>query len=183
MNKQEYKVRPQIVNANGDDPVFLPYSIKTSKYSSSSNNINNPLTKLCVPDVVKNFNVKVVNLVSRTNETRHIEWHKTCKCKCRFEHIVCNTKQRWDNDKSSCECKELIDKDVSNKGFIWNPRYCECECYKSCEYLDYKNCTCKLADILVEECTENIEETRLVEITTAKNKNKLKCSSCTLYID
>ena len=111
------------------------------------------------------------------------EWHKTCKCKCRFEHIVCNTKQRWDNDKCSCECKELIDKDVSNKGFIWNPRYCECECYKSCEYLDYKNCTCKLADILVEECTENIEETRLVEITTAKNKNKLKCSSCTLYID
>ena len=70
------------------------------------------------------------------------EWHKTCKCKCRFEYIVCNTKQRWDNDKCSCECKELIDKDVSNTGFIWNPRYCECECYKSCEYLDYKNCTC-----------------------------------------
>ena len=76
MNKQEYKVRPQIVNANGDDPVFLPNSIKTSKYSSNSNNINNPLAKLCVPDVVKNFNVKVSNLVSRTNETRHIEWHK-----------------------------------------------------------------------------------------------------------
>ena len=71
MNKQEYKVRQQIVDDNGDDPVFLPYSIKTSKYSSSSNNINNPLAKLCVPDVVKNFNVKVVNLVSRTNETRH----------------------------------------------------------------------------------------------------------------
>ena len=77
MNKQEYKVRPQIVNANGDDPVFSPYSIKTSKCSGSSNNINNPLAKLCVPDVVKNFNVKVSNLVSRTNETRHIEWHKT----------------------------------------------------------------------------------------------------------
>ena len=27
----------------------------------------------CVPDVVKNLNVKVFNLMSRTNETRHIK--------------------------------------------------------------------------------------------------------------
>ena len=39
-----------------------------------------------------------------------------------------------------------------------------------------------LADKLVEECTENIEETRLVEITSSKNENKHKCSSCTLHI-
>ena len=39
-----------------------------------------------------------------------------------------------------------------------------------------------LVNKLVEECTENIEETRLVEITSAKNENKHKCSSCTLYI-
>ena len=26
---------------------------------------------MCVPDVVKNLNVKVFNLMSRTNETRH----------------------------------------------------------------------------------------------------------------
>ena len=29
----------------------------------------------------------------------------------------------------------------------------------------------KLADKLAEECTENIEETRLVDITSAKNEN------------
>ena len=73
MNNQECKVRPQIVNVNGDDPVFFPFSIKTSKCSGSCNNINNPLAKLCVPDVVKNLNVKVFNLMSRTNETRRIE--------------------------------------------------------------------------------------------------------------
>ena len=32
------------------------------------------------------------------------------------------------------------------------------------------------------ECTENIEETKLVEITLSKNENKHKCSSCTLFI-
>ena len=97
MNNQECKVRPQIVNVNGDDPVFFPFSIKTSKCSGSCNNINNPLAKLWVPHVVKNLNVKVFNLVSYyfdTNETRRIEWHETCKCTCRFENSVCINKQR-----------------------------------------------------------------------------------------
>ena len=57
MNNQECKVRPQIVNVNSDEPVFYPFSIKTSKCSGSCNNINNPLAKLCVPDVVKNLNI------------------------------------------------------------------------------------------------------------------------------
>ena len=35
---------------------------------------------LCVSDVVKNLNVKVFNLMSRTNEKRHMEWRETCKC-------------------------------------------------------------------------------------------------------
>ena len=48
----------------------------------------------CVPDVVKNLNAKVLNLMSRTNETRHIEWHETGKCKCRLDASVCNSKQR-----------------------------------------------------------------------------------------
>ena len=49
---------------------------------------------LCVPDVVKNLNLKVFNLISRTNDTRYIEWHETCKCKCRLDLRVCNNKQR-----------------------------------------------------------------------------------------
>ena len=71
MNNQECKVRPEIVNVNSDEPVFYPFSIKTSKCSGSCNNINDPYAKMCVPDVVKNLNVKVFNLMPRTNETRH----------------------------------------------------------------------------------------------------------------
>ena len=26
--------------------------------------------------------------MSRTNEKRHIEWHETCKCKCRLDASV-----------------------------------------------------------------------------------------------
>ena len=73
MNNQECKVRPQIVNVNEDDPVFFPFGVKASKCSGSCNNIKNSLTKLCVPDVVKNLNVKVFSLASGTNETRRTE--------------------------------------------------------------------------------------------------------------
>ena len=70
---QECKGRPEIINVNSDEPEFYPFSIKTSKCGGSCNNINDPYAKKCVPDVVKNLNIKVFNLMSRTNETRRIE--------------------------------------------------------------------------------------------------------------
>ena len=131
MKDQERKTRPQIVNVNSKNPIFHPFTIETNKCSDSCNNINYPYAKTCVPDVIKNLNIKVFNLISRTNETRHMQWYETCKCECRLDAIVCNKKQRWNKDKCRCECKELIDKGVCDKEFIWNPSNCECECDKS----------------------------------------------------
>ena len=74
MSNQECKTRPQVINVNGDEPEFFPFGIKISKCSGSCNNINYPYAKSCVPDVLKNLNVKAFNLMSRTNEARHIEW-------------------------------------------------------------------------------------------------------------
>ena len=73
MNNRECKTRPQVVNVNGDELVFSPFSIKASKCSGSCNNIKYPYAKVCIPDVLKKLNVKVFNLMSRTNETRFIE--------------------------------------------------------------------------------------------------------------
>ena len=70
MNNQECKVGQETINININEPSFYPYSVKISKYSGSWNNINNPYAKLSIPDVFKNMNVKVFNLISRTNETR-----------------------------------------------------------------------------------------------------------------
>ena len=102
MNNQEGKVRPQNVNVNSEEHVFFPFSIKKSKCSGSCNNINDPYAKLCVPDVVKNLNFTAFNLMSRTNKTRHIQWHETCKCKCSPDVNVCNNKQHWNKDKCRC---------------------------------------------------------------------------------
>ena len=133
INNQECRIRPEITNINSNEPTFYPYSIELNKCSGSCNNINDPHAKFCVPDSVKNINVKVFNLMSRTNETRQVKSCKTCKCKCRLDASICNNKQIWNNDKCSCECKELVGKGMCDKGFIWNPSNCEFECDKLCD--------------------------------------------------
>ena len=71
VNNQECKTRTKIININNNEPVFFPFSIKVNKFSGSYNNINNPYAKLCVPDVVKNIDVRAFNLTSWSNQTRH----------------------------------------------------------------------------------------------------------------
>ena len=190
MNNQECKTRTEIINLNTNEPMFYPYSININRCKGSCNTINDPYAKTCVPDQIKDANVKVFNLISRTNETRHIKWHRTCKCRCRLDASIYNNKQRWNDDKCRCECKELIDKGMCDEGFIWNPSNCDCECEKSCdigEYLGYENCKCrkKVTDNLVEECSENIDRNEMLYNETldivSSSDNKTS-DSCIVYI-
>ena len=61
------------------------------------------MLNLCVPDIVKNMNIKVFNLMSRTNETCYVCWHDIFPCKCRLYESVYNDKQCWISD----ECRNL----------------------------------------------------------------------------
>ena len=54
MNNQECKIRTGIINLNTNDP----YSIKINRCKGSCNTINDPYAKICVPDQIKNTNVK-----------------------------------------------------------------------------------------------------------------------------
>ena len=64
VNSQECKIRLEFINVNSNDPIIYFFSIKTSKRSGSCNNKN------------MNMNIKVFNLMSRTNKTRHVKWLK-----------------------------------------------------------------------------------------------------------
>ena len=94
MKTQECKVRPEFININNNNSIFYPFSIKINKCGGNCNDISDPYARICIPDTVKKLNVKVFNLMSLTNETRHIKWYETCKCICRLDKIVCNSKQR-----------------------------------------------------------------------------------------
>ena len=167
--------------------MFYPYTIKINRCKGSCNTINDPYAKICVPDQIKDTNVKVFSLMSRINETRLIKWHKICKCRCRLDACICSNKQRWNDDKCRCKCKELIEKGVCDKGFIWNPSNCECECDIG-EYLDYKNCKSrtKIIGKLTEECSENINGNEMLynetlDIIPSSDNNKTS-NSCIVYI-
>ena len=189
MSNQECKVRPAIMNINSNELSFYIYGIAVNKCSGSCNDINNPYAKLCVLYFVKDMNIKIFNLMSEINETRHASWHETCACKYRLDANVFNDKQRWNNDKCRWECKELIDKGRCDDGFIWNPIICECECDKSCDtggYLDYINCQCRkrLIDKLVDECSEDINGNKMIyNVTLNDHENVYKsCAICIILL-
>ena len=58
MKNQECKVREKVINVNTNNRVFYPFNTKLNKYSGNCNNINDPYARLCVPNVVKNINLK-----------------------------------------------------------------------------------------------------------------------------
>ena len=117
MSNQECKTRPQVINVNGDELMFFQFSIEASKCSDSCKNINYPQGKICVPDVAKDLDVKVFNLISRNNETSYIEWHETYKCEYKVGENVCNNKQHWNKNNADVNVnnqliKEYVIKDL-----------------------------------------------------------------------
>ena len=114
---QKCMSRPKIIDLNKDEAVFYLLSINVNKCSGDCNNINDPMAILCVPDVVKDINIKVFNLLARINETRRIVWHETCKCISRWTSAVFSDRQEWNKNKCVCECKEdLVKKLICDKG-------------------------------------------------------------------
>ena len=108
MSNQESNVRPAMVSINSNEPLFYSYSILVHKCSGDCNDINNTYAKLCVPDIVKNMNIKIFNLLSKNNKMRCASWHETCRCKYRLDAIVCNDRQRWNSDKCRYELLQLL---------------------------------------------------------------------------
>ena len=63
MKNQECKVRPEIIDINSNDSIFYLFSIKTNKCSGDCNNVSNPYAQICIPDTVKNLNIRVFNFM------------------------------------------------------------------------------------------------------------------------
>ena len=66
MKNQECKTREVIIN---NEYMLYPFSIKVRKFSGNCNNIGNPYSRVCIPNVIKNITAKVFNLMSWKNKT------------------------------------------------------------------------------------------------------------------
>ena len=74
--------RPKILDVNEGvgEALFYPYNVKINKCSGSCNTLDNPIEKLCVPNVIKGLNMNVYNFLTMLNKTRNVLWHESCKC-------------------------------------------------------------------------------------------------------
>ena len=87
---QKCMPRPKILDVNEGvgEALFYPYNVLVNKCSGSCNTFDNPITKLCVPNVIKRVNMQVYNFLMRLNETRNVLWHESCKCICKLNSSV-----------------------------------------------------------------------------------------------
>ena len=165
------------LNEGVDEALFYLYSVLVNECSGSCNTFDNPMAKLCVPNVIKRVNLQVYNFLMMLNETRNVLWHESCKCICRLNSSVWNNKQIWNGDTCRCDCNEDFAGIINcTKGHTWNASTCECQCDTWCkpgEYLDHKNCVCKnkLVGRAIEECTSVINETMINNKDNITNDN------------
>ena len=116
--------RPKILDINEGvgEALFYPHNVLVNKCSGSCNTLNDPMSRLCVPNIIKNVNMKVYYFLMRLNETRNVLWHESCKCVCRLNSSVCNNKQIWNSDTCRCNCNEDFSSIINcTKGYTWNP--------------------------------------------------------------
>ena len=178
---QKCMTRPKILNVNEGigEALFYPPNVLENRCSGSCDTLDNPMSKICVPKIIKNVNIKVYNFLMRLNETRNVLCHESCKCVCKLNSTVCNSKQIWNSNTCRCDCNEDFAGIINcTKGYMWNPSTCECQCDKWCktgQYLDHKNCVCKnkLIGRLIEECTSVINEI-MINNKDSGNNNTLR---------
>ena len=66
--------RPKILNVNEGigEALFNRHNVLVNKCSGSCDTLDNPMSKICVPKIIKNVNMKVYNFLMRLNETRNV---------------------------------------------------------------------------------------------------------------
>ena len=71
---QKCMPRPKILDVNEGvgEALFYPYNVLVNKYSGSCDMLDDPMAKLCVPNVIDSVNMKVYNFLMRLNETRNV---------------------------------------------------------------------------------------------------------------
>ena len=74
---QKTMPRPKILNVNQGigEALFYPYNVLVNKCSGSCDTLDHPMSKICVPKIIKNVNMKVYNFLMRLNETRNVLWY------------------------------------------------------------------------------------------------------------
>ena len=71
---QKCMPRPKILDVNEGvgEALLYPYNVLINKCSGSCDTLDNPMSKICVPKIIKGVNMQVCNFLMGLNETRNV---------------------------------------------------------------------------------------------------------------
>ena len=74
VTNQKCMTRPKILDVNEGvgEALFYPYNVLVNECSGSCHTLDDPMAKLCVPNIIKRVNIKVYNFLMKLNETRNV---------------------------------------------------------------------------------------------------------------
>ena len=121
LNDEPCMVRPTLIDLNPVELKYYPFMISLNKCTGSCNVLS---PKICVPKETKDINVKAFNMITNKNEAKAMTEHISCDCKSKFNSMICNSNQKWNNKTCQCECANYC---TCEKDYSWNPSLCICE--------------------------------------------------------
>ena len=118
---------------------YYPFMVSLSKCSESLNSVDDWYTKIWILTETKDIYVNLFNMITKSNnEAKIIVKHNSCDWKCEFSSSICNSYQKWNNDKFQWECKKYC---TCKNDYTWNPSACICDNGKYLKtFIDDSNC-------------------------------------------
>ena len=128
LSDQKCMTRPTLINLHpnkySQEFHCCPFAVKLDRCVGNCNTINDLSNREFVPNKTEDLSLSVFNMITRTNESKPLTKHISCKSKCRFDGKKCNSDQWWNNDQCRCDCKKSH---VCEKDYVWKPATCNCE--------------------------------------------------------
>ena len=66
-------------------------------------------------------------MITEINESKTLTKHISWENKCRFDGRICNSNQKWNNDKCRYKCKNPKEHHACEKDYFWNHAICICK--------------------------------------------------------
>ena len=63
--------------------------VNLERCNGSCITLDDPSCKICIPNKTEDHNLNVFNMITRTNESKALTKHISCKCKRKFESRKC----------------------------------------------------------------------------------------------
>ena len=120
---EQWLTTSTLIDLNPVELNYYPFMFSLDKCNGICNDVDDLYSKIYVVSGQKAVNVKVFNMITRINEFKTLVKHISCDCKCKVDITICNSNQKWNNDK--CQCESKIHRTCKEDS--WKPSTCICE--------------------------------------------------------